>query len=501
MSINSNFIYESLLRHNYLPAQRKKKEELPPVFDSTSFTPAAASALLGMKPKVGTKGFDLVEYRATKFNGVARSYQIPHPVGYAQLADCIRANWADIEPFQTSSVSMIRPREHRDGRIIIMDYESFPRRSKRVRELAFGKRYTARTDITNCFPSLYTHSIPWAAVGVTTAKANTKKGVWYNDLDSHARRIVRDETQGVPVGPATSNIIAEIILGSVDKLLDPEFKFKRGTGLNGMSRFIDDYTFHCDSHDEAEKFIRRVGEEIGKYKLKLNSKKTSISNEIGAFSDSWSVDLSLRIPEGPSVNAYRATNYLEYASMLAMQFPGGSVLKYAATTIVNCPLDLHATRAALDYLLVLAMRSPALLPCLEKLLEDMVTLPGAIPFQDRFFKIIENSAEKCRSDGMSWGLYYLAKHKVVLPERIAQSVLSSRDCIAISMLYISGQHAPMILDWVNTLDGTDDYELDRYWILLYQLYCDGCIGSNMSSIPKAFEALKASGVRFVHPVS
>ncbi len=501
MSIHSDFVYEALLGHNFLPAQRKKKEELPPLINSISFTPIAATALLAMKPKAGTKGFDLVEYRATKFNGVSRSYQIPHPVGYAQLAECIRSNWANIEPFQTSSVSMIRPRQHKDGRIIVMDYEAFPSRAKRVRELAFGKRYTARTDITNCFPSLYTHSIPWAAVGVAAAKANTKKGVWYNDLDFHARRIVRDETQGVPVGPGTSKIIAEIILGAVDTLLENEFKFTRGTGLNGMSRFIDDYTFHCDSFDEAEKFIRRVGEELNRFKLKLNSKKTNISNDVGTFSDSWAVDLSLRLPVGANVNAYQATNYLEYASMLALKYPDGSVLKYAATTLINRPLDGQAIQAVLDFLLVLAVRSPVLLPCMEKLLEATAIFPGAIPFQSRFFKIIEDSAERCWSDGMAWGLYYLAKYKVVFPERIAEGVLLSKDCIAILMLYISKQHTAKILEWVSTLDRSDDYELDRYWLLLYQLFRDGHVNSNMCSIPDAFEAMKASGVNFVEPIA
>ena len=273
MTIPVAFVHEALLGYNYLPAQRRSKEELPPIFSSETFTPAAAAPLLSLKPT--TRGFDLVEYRATKFNSVSRSYAIPHPIAYAQLAKCIADNWNAIETFQSSHVSMIRPRQHKDKRIIIMDYEKSSARSSRARRLAFNKRYVARADIATCFPSVYTHAIPWAVVGKAAAKLVTKEG-WHNELDFHARRCVRDETQGIPVGPGTSNIIAEILLSVVDQKLAPDFNFLRGGAVNGMSRFIDDYSFYCDSYDEAERFIRRLDEELNALRLRLNAKKTAI---------------------------------------------------------------------------------------------------------------------------------------------------------------------------------------------------------------------------------
>jgi hypothetical protein len=331
--IPASFIHEGLLRQNYLPAQRRKREELPSVFSSESFTPTAASPLLGLKPKGKTKGFDLVEYRATKFNAVSRSYAIPHPVGYAQLANCIAENWAEIEPFQRSHVSRIRPRQHADGRLIIMDYDTFTTRATRVRGLAFGKRYVVRADVATCFPSIYTHAIPWAVVGHSAAKSVTKGG-WHNDLDFHARRIARDETQGIPIGPGSSNIIAEIILSVIDKNLEGEFKFARGVGINGMSRYIDDYSLYCDSFDEAERFIFRLEQELNSFKLRLNSRKTSIASPVAPFGDQWAVELSLRLPpKGASVDAYKCTNFIEFAASLAARHPEGSVLKYAANAL------------------------------------------------------------------------------------------------------------------------------------------------------------------------
>lgn len=495
MAIPSAFIHEALLGHNYLPAQRRRKEELPPIFSSETFTPAAAAPLLAMKPKAKARGFDVVEYRATKFNAVARSYAIPHPIGYAQLANCIVANWTTIEPYQISHVSMIRPRQHKDKRIIIMDYEKFAARASRVRRLAFNKRYAARTDIATCFPSIYTHAIPWAVVGQAAAKLKTSGG-WHNDLDFHARRTVRDETQGIPIGPGTSNVIAEIVLSGVDQRLAPEFKFVRGGGVNGMARFIDDYSFYCDSYDEGERFIRRLEEELNGLRLRLNSRKTAILSPVTPFGDLWASELSLRLPVGTPLDSYRCTNYLEFATSLAAKFPEGSVLKYAANALVTGKLTTPAKEATLDYLLVLAIANPVLLPLLESLF-DSTMVGGMVRFPTRILAILRDGAARHRSDAMAWTLYYAKKYNLTIPDEVADAVLKTGDCMAILTLFLTGQHLAKIVAWTKTLKKSDSYALDRYWILLYQLHVDGHIPSDFCSVPSAFDAMKAANVTFV----
>lgn len=496
MSIPAAFVHDALLRQNYLPAQRKKREELPPVFTSDSFTVAAATPLLAMKPKGKTKGFDLVEYRATKFNAVSRSYAIPHPVGYAQLSSCIATNWGSIEPFQRSPVSRIRPREHKDGRVIIMDYDSFGTRASRIRSLAFNKRYVARADIATCFPSIYSHAIPWAVVGHALAKGTTKGG-WHNDLDLYARRTVRDETQGIPIGPGSSNVLAEIILSVVDKRLEGEFHFSRGAGVNEMSRFIDDYSFYCDSFDEAERFIRRLEQELNAFKLRLNARKTAIVSPVAPFGDSWAVELSLRLPpKGATIDAYKCTNFIEFAASLAIKYPEGSVLKYAANALLMGTLDEKAKFAALDYLLLLALPTPVLLPLLESLFDD-TTMLGLVPFPSRILAILADGASRNRSDAMAWTLYYAHKYDVAIPDNLADLVLRTKDCMGALMLYVTGQHTSKVVSWAKGLGKTDPYLLDRYWILFYQLYKDGHITADYCSVPDAFIELKGSGTSFV----
>ena len=421
---------------------------------------------------------------------------MPHPIAYAQLVNCIAKNWSAIEPFQSSHVTMIRPRQHKDKRIIIMDYEKPSARSSRVRELAFNKRYVAKADIATCFPSIYTHAIPWAVVGKPDSKLERNKG-WHNELDLHARRCVRDETQGIPVGPGTSNIIAEILLSVVDQKLAQEFKFIRSGDVNGMSRFIDDYSFYCDSYDEAEQFIRRLEEELNALRLRLNAKKTAIITPLAPFSDLWATELALRLPsDAAPLNEYKCTSYLEFATSLATKYPEGSVLKYAASALVRENLNLSAKVATLDYLLVLTVANPVLLPLLESLF-DSTMMSGHVLFPERIIEILRDGASRHRSDAMAWALYYCKKYSLTIPDDLADAVINTEDCIAILTLFHTGQHLAKIRSWTTTLDKSDAYALDRYWLLLYQLHVNGHVGSDYCSVPKAFSEMKTAGVTFI----
>jgi hypothetical protein len=97
-------------------------------------------------------------------------------------------------------------------------------------------RYVIQTDISRFYQSIYTHSIPWALHGKAAAKANRSRRLIGNTLDKLVREGQDRQTIGVPIGPDTSLIIAEIILSSVDEAL------KRKRLKNGL-RYIDDYDF------------------------------------------------------------------------------------------------------------------------------------------------------------------------------------------------------------------------------------------------------------------
>lgn len=502
MALADAFVFEALIRHNYLPAQRKKKEELPPIFSSSSLTPAVGELLCAENARKvdGFPGYDQVEYCATRFNNVPRVYGIPHPLGYAKLAKCIADNWDKLNYTAKPGISKIRPKEFADGRVIIMDYDAFPNRAKASIRLGFAKRYKVSVDVSNCFHSIYTHAISWATVGFNVSKAAAKKGgatEWFNLLDKAQRRIKRDETQGIAIGPGSSNILSEAILARIDETLIKEFT---SDGKIALERHIDDYTFYCVTEDEALRFIRRVNEELGRYKLTLNTKKTQIQAQVLPLNDDWAVHAASMLPKPQHLSVASITNYLDFIFMLAVKHPNSSVLKYGATAItrVLSKAKFGLQVCALDYLLALAVHHPVLLPILEVLITRIHGMGIGVPFSDRILKILQENAEQHRPDGMTWTLHMCRKFGIDVPDELAKKIVSTKDCVALVTLNLFAQHRHLCKAFVKTdLDHDDLYELDRYWLLLYEMHRQGQI-VNPYAGDNTFSILKNSGVFFVN---
>lgn len=493
MSVDRDFVLSALLQHNFFPTQKKAKEEMPPIFTSVAFTPDVAKKLIAGKPRKveGYQGYDAVEYKLTRFNGVSRSCSIPHPTAYAHLSLCIHEHWDKLDYIAKNKISGIRPLEHSDGRIIIMDYEKSFEKTKRKLRGAFGRRFMVHTDISNCFPSVYSHAIPWAAVGFDYAKKHKPpkhRAEWFNQLDEKVRGLKRGETQGVAIGPATSNILSEVVLARVDETLRGEFVY---------TRFIDDYTAYCNTEEKAQEFVRRLAEELAKYKLLLNIRKTEVIPLPHALAGDWVAELSLALPKSAIVSASDAINYLNLAVRLAQQTPDGSVLKYALKSLLSRKLGFMADVDVLRYALTLSFHQPVLLPLLEKLFDSTI-FSGMFLYTSELQQLALEHAQLRRSDAVAWAVYYLSKYGVTVESACADEILASRDCVSLLLLYLSGAplHQARVASFVASLDPADLYELDQYWLLLYELFREGKIVSPYKD-EDAFEIMAANAVGFV----
>lgn len=188
IDVDADYVLSALLKHNYFPAHKSDLTELPPVFSSTSLNELVASGLAVSAGRKERCGYDSVRYLSTRFNNVPRPLSIPHPVPHSRLALCIHDNWDSLKLIKDNKNSFIRPRVYPDGRLFIMDYGSASKRVVRELKRAFGKRFLVRADINNCYPSIYTHSIPWAAVGKAAAKTRRGPNEWFNILDKRVSR-------------------------------------------------------------------------------------------------------------------------------------------------------------------------------------------------------------------------------------------------------------------------------------------------------------------------
>jgi hypothetical protein len=488
MAVKKDYLLRALLKWNYFPSQKKLKEELPPVFTSSDLTKDIAEEVRDVTLSKYRKGigFDSVQYYATRYNNVPRLLSIPHPKPYSELCLEIYNNWSNIKHICSNTNSLILPRKHLDKRTIIMDYESSLEKRNRYYKSAFGKKFIVNTDITNCYPSLYSHVLPWALVGISRAKRERNDHTsWFNKIDRSFRACYRNETAGLPIGPATSNIACEIILERIDRDLRGKFSYVR---------FIDDYTAYCETHTKAEKFIRDLSTELIKYKLNLNIKKTEIKSLPQAINEEWINRMREIIPQDKEINPSQVSNILDAAIILQKDNPDGSVLKYATNSIVE-KLNDKSSIEFVKYAIKLCFYYPILIPTLNRPLETVYN-NGSGNFKEEFLFLLDDSIEYRRSEAMSWLLYYLKVFHDDIPTKISKRIIECGDCMALTLLAEYPAHQKKVIDFAEKLDKTDLYELDTYWPLLYQLYLKGKI-SNPYSNDDTFKLLKKHNVSFV----
>jgi hypothetical protein len=219
---------------------------------------------------------DYIRYSNIRNINVPRPLAIPDPFAYANLCGLISTFWPKIiEHFdnktkgETYKVSRIHIRKlfDKDG-LFEMNYKNFYMDGEPYQDIMIKAKYVAHGDIANCFPSMYSHSFSWALVTKPYAKANKTHGLWFNKIDALVRNLKFGETNGLLIGPHVSNLLSEIILTTVDyELTLKGFKYIRN---------IDDYTCYTESYEASEQFIIALSEELKKFELTLNSKKTKI---------------------------------------------------------------------------------------------------------------------------------------------------------------------------------------------------------------------------------
>ena len=514
---DKDYAYNALLRYNYLPMVNKHLDYIPSqIFSTEDFTPALADEMLHNTAPRKKGGYDQIEFRSTRFPNMTRLFHIPHPVPYARLCQCISENWnkPKIIRICENPNSNFKPAKHDDGRLIMGEYKHLGRisimDSDDFRELILkidastGKFYRVKADISTFFPSIYTHSIPWALVGRDQAKRDARNTAsWYNKLDTLQRRLKRNETQGVPIGPATSHIISEIILCEVDEALcaiDDTYQF---------THFADDYECYCETRAQAETFILDLERELRKYLLELNPKKLLIEELPVGYQEQWIRTLRHHLPSNQNQNQKLSPRciieILDSAVDLQKHYPDKNVLKYAARAIANSKansdiLDKESANYFLKYLNNLAVHNPSVLPILCQVAKEHdVGKENDVGSDLEIMPVLQQSIKFQRSDAICWSLYFMGISGQKVSNDLAKKIIETGDCMSIGMLIALGQHEQEVLDFLDDIKMTSCYDWDQYWILIYELAPSG--GNFDGYLEKSgFKFLRDKNVRFINPI-
>ncbi len=421
---------------------------------------------------------DFIRYAALRDVNVPRQLGAPHPESHLLQCLAIEHYWQEIKrhcrkPAVPASRTFVRKME--GNRVFHMNYKGKDRDAIEERDLRrmAGAQYVVRADISACYPSIYTHSIPWAIHGKTKAKQNRSLTLPGNLLDSVTQGTRDGQTNGLLIGPDTSSVISEIILTKIDAMM-------QSRGYRRFSRYIDDYTFYARTHQEAEQFIHQLGLSLREYELVLNERKTSILPMPRTIETNWIRELqSFSFSNsGQLVDRKTVRAFLDLALGLSAERGSYSVLNYAFKTIPNNLTD-PAKRFVVLQAVNLAVLYPYLAPILNEYVFQRHRFTGIRPIIHAFIvRLIRAGIQKIYPDAIAHGLYYSLIYRMRLPSLETEflNVVDMGDCMTSVLLleyarwFRAPKIGPRVRRFADSLRTLERREKDRYWLLIYQVW-------------------------------
>lgn len=471
--LNSTEVFEKLIKHGLFP------EKLSKIFTSENFGKFAISRGINQYKE---KPFSEIKFRLTRNNNAPRILNIPHVIPYYMLCKQIEENWkeisdsfGDLDDYQNRSMIIPKPNNLNKRLISMLAYERRKDEKFLILDKSFEAKYFVHADIATCYPSIYSHSIPWALVGKLEAKENSKdENLWYNKLDKRIRYLQRNETIGIPIGPDTSNIVSEIILSQIDKKLQ-KFNF---------FRFIDDYKCYCKSMQEVDEFLSILSRELEFYNLRLNDKKTQIENLPKSFDEDWIRELKLfstnylNEKELSNKHINIVAQFFDLTITLNNKFPNDSAIRYAVKVLCNKKFienDIFAF--VILRLSRICFKYPYFIDLFDDIFEtNPITEKLKSSVTIELNSLINEHSQYNRSDVALWGLYIAVKHKLQINdfENYSDNLLNNRDCLPSLLCYVYAKNNNLnlkkFLEQIATII-TEKSE-DEWWIYIYSLYSE-----------------------------
>lgn len=316
-------LQDEYIESNIFSAEIWTMEEIF-IFLETNLSPNLKSRLLSrnynyrMENSIVSRPVEYFMYKSKLSN---RKFKYINFINYYILANYIVDNKAEL-------LNIFCGDEHSISKFIYGSYNK--NQIKIEKNIAFkNKKHVLKTDISQFYPSIYTHTIPWVFMGKKNAKISRRTG-YSNTLDMLIRSGQDGESKGIPIGNTISRIVAEAYLIKLDQNLE-RYNFYR---------YSDDYRFYFNDPSKSDEILISLSKLYFDYEIHLNESKIKIvdypdvSNQVQVLSNYtanikfWNVqthnDLAkylydfmqfyyvLRKEEGTAVFYFEFDNILKY---------------------------------------------------------------------------------------------------------------------------------------------------------------------------------------------
>ena len=489
-------LYEGLLGYGMFA------NRLPPVFTSVPFFDYCRAN----NPHFSDRWQDYIYYSSMRNINIPRAFGIPTPMKYQRLCLVLKKHWDELKQHfhqqtdhQEYRVSRIHIRKlYGKKELFEMNYKNWRTDGNPETGLLFLKpqgasKYIVKADISTCFSSIYSHSLPWAFVGKEVAKTTrTDNSLWYNQIDAACSTMKNGETHGLLIGLYASNLLSEVILTVVDKKL-------YGKGYR-YYRNIDDYECYVENYEKAQCFLHELEEALREYDLPLNHKKTAILTLPVAMAEKWVHKLNSYLATTKDEINYKEVNvYLDLALGLATETGNSAVLNYAIKTLAGKILTANAKKLAAQRI----MHMSDVYPYLVQLMEEAVFKPfnvGQAEIKAYSDALYVDSKASHNYEAISYAIYFSLKHGFTLNELDIDWVIERGDCVLLLMTwlyYLKVNHgkvrATQLKPLVAEAKRLRDTDMDRYWLFCYEVL-------SYSNLKDEWQVLKRAGVTFVKTV-
>ncbi len=321
-----------LLANGYFP------KELPPTFSTKSFAEVISNSS-DLASIIGNRWQNSSPYFLRIKPHQRRKLDILCPQSYVRQAALISSNYDEIQTYFSSlqgdcSIPVFST-GGKFNRAVQVDSSN---KTYNQKKLNLRSRFPVilKLDIKNYYRSIYTHSIPWAIHGKRIAKRNLRNNsLLGNQLDEAIRFGQDGQTIGIPIGPDTSFVISEILLGRLINKMVLEAKIKP----DRIIRYFDDIEYGCETEAETHSILSAFQDSLGENELEINYDKVEILSGLSEIESPWLYQLKDITSEYGKLDSDRLLKLFSFLANLARKYPNDHIFRYflrkMRTTMVN----------------------------------------------------------------------------------------------------------------------------------------------------------------------
>ena len=466
------------------------------------------------------------EFSLSKGKLARRNLKIPNPKHYIKVTELISNNWQEIQNiFSSSKYSTSYPIEetNENKRAVRTLSKSVQDLRDTIIEKSINKLIQVKVDISKFYPTIYTHTISWSFLGKSKAKEYFKKTrveidelitagdtdaklyKFSDELDTAIRACQDKQSIGIPIGPDTSHIVAEIIACRIDD----EFKNRYSKINVEACRYYDDYYLFVSTQDEADLVIKGIQKILNEYQLEVNDKKVEIDEYPFAFENNWVTDLHrFEFSQTNLTNSIKHYFSIIWGIGNKNRSRTDWIFKYSLKTFEfgTTKIPKKSWKVFENLLLKTALFQPAILDIVTRILlsyQHFIDVESKVKIKNLIESVIKLHSPVNHSFEVTWALWLAKSFKISIEEEIANLVIETKDSTSILVLLCLAKVENLVQGTPNFIaiesELKDDILFSEHWLLAYEAVSKGWLTpseTNLIENNKFFKILKDKNIEF-----